>query len=314
MRRASRSQTVFAICIIFAAIIACSKMSSVPGQENPNRNAAGEPPSNGQTPPPALDTPPPTTQGPPPSSSDLEKENIGTKARVQDVFDQWTINAVVSGGRGRTYADVTTECWGKIEPGFALTAQQWRNPQTQSAYYRSVDQLIDKVGNQLLGDRGNALSGDERTVVLRALKALAWQESLWQHYLRHKDWFFVVLSGGSYNALDDWGITQVARSGFTPNDLLNPRYFASLGHCSISTSLSYGYTEYYDNYMEARRLTCNDTGDPMSKILGAYNKYSSGFSLCHDGLSTDPAYRDYQVRAMDGLKTHYQSMPWQKKM
>src|SRR5262245_51228360 len=190
----------------------------------------------------------PTTQ--------LEQEGIGEKITVHDLFDRWVLNESVHVGRGTHFAEVTKDCKGKIELDFALTAAQWQNRARQKRYYRSVDRLVIKVGRQLLADFGNQLSGREKAAFIRALHALAWQESLWQHSIRYKNWFFVVLSGGSYNVLDDWGITQVARSHGRPDELLNERFFASKGYCSIGSTLYYGFMEYYLIYMNARSLPC----------------------------------------------------------
>jgi len=165
----------------------------------------------------------PTTQ--------LEQERIGEKTTVHDLFDRWVLNESVHVGRGTHFTEVTKDCKGKIELDFALTAAQWQNRARRKRYYRSIDRLVIKVGRQLLADFGNQLSGREKAAFMRALHALAWQESLWQHYIRYKNWFFVVLSGTSYNALDDWGITQVARSHGHPDELLNERFFASKGYC-----------------------------------------------------------------------------------
>jgi hypothetical protein len=122
----------------------------------------------------------------------------------------------------------------------------------------------------------------------------------------------VVLSGTSYNVLDDWGITQVARSGFHRDDLLNERFFAAKGYCSIGSTLYYGFMEYYLIYMNARSLPCNDSA--MDKLLGAYNQYSSGFSYCHDEFSEDEKYRTYQIAAMNGFGNHYKNRTWLIKM
>jgi hypothetical protein len=168
------------------------------------------------------------------------------------------------------------------------------------------------VGWHLLADFGSQLSGREKEGFMRALHALAWQESLWQHYIRYKNWFFVVLSGTSYNVLDDWGITQVARSHGSPNEPLNERFFASKGYCSIGSTLYYGFMEYYLLYMDARSLPCNNSA--MDKLLGAYNQYSSGFSYCHDEFSEDETYRTYQIGAMTGFGNHYKNRTWLRKM
>src|SRR4029453_11133956 len=200
----------------------------------------------------------PTTQ--------LDQEKIGEKATVHDLFDRWVLNESVHVGRGKHYAEVTKDCKGKIELDFSLTPKQWQNPARQKRYYRSIDRLVIKVGRQLLADFGNQLSGREKKAFMRALHTLAWQESLWQHYIRYKNWFFVVLSGTSYNVLDDWGITQVARSGFHRDDLLNERFFAAKGYCSIGSTLYYGFMEYYLVYMDAGAPPCNDSA--MDKLLG----------------------------------------------
>ena len=122
----------------------------------------------------------------------------------------------------------------------------------------------------------------------------------------------MVVSGGSYNALDDWGITQVARSHGHPDELLNQSFFAAKGYCSIGSTLYYGFMEYYLVYMDARSLPCNDTA--MDKLIGAYNQYASGFSSCHDELSEDEAYRTYQIGAMTGFGNHYNNRTWLRKM
>lgn len=292
-------------------VVSCAKTSST--SQIPNTNDT----SDVSTPTPVDETQP--TPAPPPAPAvevpaipygDLSKENVGTKERVHNLFDRWSLKSSVTGGRGSKWADVTVQCHGKIDLSYALTAQQWQIPATRGVYYRDVNKLIEETGEKLLGDRGNKLGGTEKETFMRALKALSWQESNWQHYLRYKDWFFVFLSGGSYNVLDDWGISQVARSGFSAGQLLNPEFFAKGGHCGIASTLYFGFTEFYDNYMEARAASCNQTGNQMDKILGAYNRYSSGYSACYNGYSNDSAYRDYQIRAMNGLKNHYTNMPW----
>ena len=246
----------------------------------------------------------PTTQ--------LDQEKIGEKTTVHGLFDRWVLNESVHVGRGKHYAEVTKDCKGKIELDFSLTPKQWQNPARQKRYYRSIDRLVIKVGRQLLADFGNQLSGREKKAFMRALHTLAWQESLWQHSIRYKNWFFVVLSGTSYNALDDWGITQVARSHGHPDERLNERFFASKGYCSIGSTLYYGFMEYYLIYMDARSLSCNSSA--MDKLLGAYNHYSSGFSYCHDEFSEDEKYRAYQIAAMTGFGNHYKNRTWLSKM
>jgi hypothetical protein len=246
----------------------------------------------------------PTTQ--------LDQEKIGEKTTVHDLFDRWVLNESVHVGRGKHYAEVTKGCKGKIELDFSLTPKQWQNPARQKRYYRSIDRLVIKVGRQLLADFGNQLSGREKKAFMRALHTLAWQESLWQHSIRYKNWFFVVLSGTSYNVLDDWGITQVARSHGHPDERLNERFFASKGYCSIGSTLYYGFMEYYLIYMDARSLSCNSSA--MDKLLGAYNQYASGFSYCHDEFSEDEKYRAYQIAAMTGFGNHYKNRTWLIKM
>lgn len=242
-------------------------------------------------------------------TTNLEQEKIGEKNVVRNLFDQWILNASVHEGRGTHYVEVTRDCKGKIELDFALTPAEWRDPIRRMQYYRSLDGLISTVGRDLLTDFSSQLSDPEKEDFLRALHALVWQESLWQHYVRYKNWFFVILSGGSYNGLDDWGISQVARSSFDPNHLLNKRFFDSKGYCSIGSTLYYGFMEFFFAYLDARDLACN-SNSTMDKLLGAYNQYSSGFSSCYDGLSQDKKLRAYQIKAMTGFSNHYLNRPW----
>jgi len=234
---------------------------------------------------------------------------LGTKTRVRDLFDRWTFPEAFTAGRGRHYADIAAECRGQVELDYALTAQQWRDPAVRGRYYGTVRDLIERIGTTLLTDFGDRLEGQERAYFLRALKTLAWQESQWQHYLRVGDRFFVIVSGGSYNQLDDWGITQIARSSFDPGDLLNVNFFDSRGYCSISGSLYYGFMEYYFCYLEAREHPDNGPG-LFNRIVGAYNRYSSGYSASCFELADDPGYRSYQIRAMGGFKDRFISQPW----
>ena len=241
--------------------------------------------------------------------SDLDAEDIGIKTRVYDLFNRWKLNADLRHDRGTQYAEITGECRGRVELDFALTPEEWRDSEKRRNYYRRLDSLITKVSRQLLEDYGNPLEGLEREFFLRGLKTLAWQESRWQHYLRFKDWFFVIVSGGSYNKLDDWGITQVARSSFDPAKLLNTNFFESKGYCSISSSLYYGFMEYYFCYLEARTHPGNGAS-LFNKIVGAYNRYSSGYSACYYELSPEENYRAYQIRAMGGFKDNFILQPW----
>lgn len=243
---------------------------------------------------------------------DLEREEIGTKTRVYELFDRWKLSQEVCGDRGTHYAEITAECKGMVELDFALTQAEWAEPQSRTRYYRAVDKLIEKIGNTLLADFGDILESQEREFFLRALKTLAWQESKWQHYLRYKNWFFVIVSGGSYNKLDDWGIAQLARSSFDPEILLNKNFFENKGYGSISSSLYYGFMEYYFCYLEAREHPDNSPS-LLDKIIGAYNRYSSGYSSSCFGLATeDQAYRDYQIRAMGGFKDKFILKPWEE--
>jgi hypothetical protein len=248
------------------------------------------------------------------SPENLDEGGIGVKTRVYDLFDRWKLSDSIRAGRGTQYAEISGECQGKIELDFALTPEQWQQPAMRRKYYLSIDALIARIGNQLLADFGDTLQGQEKKLFLHALKTLAWQESRWQHYLRHQDWFFVIVSGGSYNKLDDWGITQIARSSFDPKKLLNNNFFESKGYCSISSSLYYGFMEYYFCYLEAREHPGNGPS-LFNKIVGAYNRYSSGYSACYYELAAnDAAYRDYQIRAMGGFKDNFVLKPWEAVM
>src|SRR5262249_11573423 len=115
----------------------------------------------------------PTTQ--------LEQERIGEKITVHDLFDRWVLNESVHVGRGMYFTEVTKDCKRKIELHFSLPPPQWQNRARRKPHYRSIVMLIIKVGRQQPADCGNHLSGREKQAFMRAFKALAWQESLWQH-------------------------------------------------------------------------------------------------------------------------------------
>jgi hypothetical protein len=233
---------------------------------------------------------------------------------VYELFDRWKLNEDIRDGRGTHYAEVTADCPGTIELDFALTPEEWQQPENRVEYYCAVSRLIEKIGERLVSDFGDVLVEKEKELFIHALRTLAWQESQWQHYLRYKDWYFVIVSGGSYNKLDDWGITQIARSSFDSNRLLNVNYFDSKAYCSISSALYYGFMEYYFCYLEARENPGNGTS-LMNKIVGAYNRYSSGYSsCCFDLARTDEGYRNYQIRAMGSFKDKFVVRPWEKAM
>jgi len=248
-----------------------------------------------------------------PMTATAEDPTVGSRTRVHDLFDRWSFPEAVTAGRGRHWAEITAECREQIELDYVLTARQWRQPQVRGRYYRNVSDLIERIGAVLLADFGDRLEGQERGYFLRALKTLAWQESQWQHYLSYGGRFFVIVSGGSYNQLDDWGITQIARSSFDPRDLLNTNFFDSRGYCSISASLYYGFMEYYFCYLEAREHPGNGPG-LFNRIVGAYNRYSSGYSASCFQLADDPRYREYQIRAMGGFKDRFIDQPWRRAM
>jgi uncharacterized Ntn-hydrolase superfamily protein len=241
----------------------------------------------------------------------------GARTRVHGLFDRWTFPDSVTAGRGRHWAEITDQCRQQIELDYVLTAGEWRRPEVRERYYRDVNALIEHIGAVLLADFGDQLEGREREYFLRALKTLAWQESRWQHYLTLRvtgsSRFFVIVSGGSYNQLDDWGITQIARSSFDPQVLLNTNFFDSRAYCSISSSLYYGFMEYYFCYLEAREHPDNGPG-LFNRVVGAYNRYSSGYSASCFQLADDSGYRSYQIRAMGGFKDRFISQPWREAM
>ena len=248
-----------------------------------------------------------------PASGIPAQLETGTRIRVHDLFDRWTFPDSVTGGRGRHWAEITDQCREGIELDYVLSAEQWSSPQVREQYHRKVSALIEHIGAVLLADFEDRLEGREREYFLRALKTLAWQESRWQHYLTYGGRFFVIVSGGSYNKLDDWGITQIARSSFDPQDLLNTNFFDSRGYCSISAGLYYGFMEYYFCYLEAREHPDNGPG-LFNRIVGAYNRYSSGYSASCFRLADDPGYRSYQIRAMGGFKERFIDRPWREAM
>lgn len=300
-------------------LLSCSRQSMVKTHTQPSKTVSD---STQAQPMPWLDESPTkwirdfgTTRGDsslPTPPEIAESESTGTRTQVYELFHRWHFEPPISANRGTHYAELTDECRGLLEIDFALTPDAWQVPENRQAYYQAVNELIEKIGLTLLADFGKALEGAEKKLFLRALKTLAWQESRWQHYLRIGDAFFVIVSGGSYNKLDDWGITQLARSSFKPEILLNQNFFDSKGYCSISSSLYYGFMEYYFCYLEARKHP--DNGSKLfNRIMGAYNRYSSGYSASCFALADDAGYRNYQINAMGGFKDNFILQPWEDK-
>jgi len=247
-----------------------------------------------------------------PPITNLKKEKIGKRKNIKNTFYRWTLHKYSFNDRHLVWADITNDCENLIEIDFALTQNQWENPKIRTEYYKIINNLIIEIGSKLINDFGNKIVGKEKDHFIEALKALAWQESSWQHYLRYKDWFFVFLGSNFQNKLGDWGITQIARSSFSSKNLLNEHFFNSKGHCSLSSSLYYGFLEFYFCYMDAKNKSCNED-IRQNIVLGAYNRYVSGFSSCYFRFSkSSNKYRDFQIKALDNFTKTISSKPWKK--
>jgi hypothetical protein len=181
-------------------------------------------------------------------------------------------------------------------------------------YYQNTSLMINRVTEKVINDLGNELSGAEKKRVKRAFKAVLWQESLWRHYFRYKDWFFVLVSTGGFNRLGNWGISQVARARYDTGEPLAKNFFDSKGYCRLSSTVYYGAMIYYYNYIEARKNSCNGK-DTVDQLTGAYNAYSSGQSTCYKDLSAERKdIRNFQIFAMKGFRQNYKNRPWRLKL
>jgi len=247
-------------------------------------------------------------------STDLKLENIGTTVKVEGLFDRWSFNDDIKDRIFANYAEITNECKGQIELDFAFSKEEWAKTENQIKYYESVNNLIDKISEKFIADMENVLTGDEKDYFVRAFKSVVWNESLWQHYYRHKDWFFVLLSAKSFNKLCDWGITQIARSSHITGQLLSKPFFDTKAYCKISSSLYYGMAIYYFYYLKAREHPLNGNKVVM-KLLGAYNSYSSGYEGYFWNISNSREdMRDFQLGALGGFLTTYINKPWETKV
>ncbi len=241
----------------------------------------------------------------------LKKEKIGKRKIVYHIFDSYELDEKIFDQKHKVWADITEVCKGFIEIEYALTNEERLNIEKLNSYFVSVNDLIDMVTDKLLNDYGNPFDGEEKKKFTLALKTLAWQESGWQHYLKYKSWFFVILSKSTSNKLSDWGITQVARSGFKKKHLLNKAFFDNKGFCSISSTLYYGFLEYFYCYLNSREMPCNQSIN--DKLLGAYNRYVSGFSSCHNRYSQmDVDYGEFQKKVLGEFSLKLNTRPWEK--
>lgn len=245
---------------------------------------------------------------------DLALENIGIRTRVEDLFDKWTLKEDKRDRLFMNWADVTTECKGLIETEYLLDAEQWAKTENQIKYYESVEKLIEQIADRMIKDMGGILQGEEKDLFVRALQAVIWNESLWEHYFRYKNWFFVLLSDQSFNKLSGWGISQISRSDYIDERPLSQNFFDSKAYCKMSSSIYYGMLIYYYYYLDARQKTCNGTST-MNRIIGAYNSYSSGYSACfYDISDTDPEFAQYQAGAIGGFLSSFVNERWKQKI
>ncbi len=71
---------------------------------------------------------------------------------------------------------------------------------------------------------------------------------------------------------------------------------------------------FYFCYLEARENPDNGPGI-MNKIVGAYNRYCSGYSSsCFALAQSDAAYRSYQIHALGSFKDNFVLEPWKEAM
>ncbi len=240
----------------------------------------------------------------------LSEEKIGQKKRIKNTFDRWTLRKELRDRTFFNYADVTEECKGEIELEFAFTKKEWAKTEVQNRYYASIESLIEKIANQLLEDQQAPFGKEERELFVRALKAVTWNESLWQHYYRHKDWFFVLLSDAPFNHMSNWGISQIARSDYLTGKRLNQNFFESKAYCKISSTLYYGFLIFYTYYMDARSRECNGVST-INRLMGAYNSYCSGYAACFFDISNvNPDLRKFQIRALGGFMESFVNRRW----
>ncbi len=243
----------------------------------------------------------------------IEKENIGVKINVDDVYDRWTIKKNYLNGPFITYGEITSQCKGLIETDFALTKSDSENNTKRKTYFRAVNSIINITVEKVLNDFENNLSKNEKKEFKRAFKATLWQESLWQHYLRYKDWFFVLISTGGFNRLGNWGISQIARARYKTGEPLAVNFFDSKGYCKISSTIYYGAMIFFYNFLEARKNPCNGK-DLFNQLTGAHNAYASGHSTYYKDLSKDRKdIHDFQIFAMKGFRENYKNQPWKSK-
>ena len=109
-------------------------------------------------------------------------------------------------------------------------------------------------------------------------------------------------------------MTQIERASYKSGKLLSKSFFDSKGYCKISSSLYYGFMIYYFNYLEAKENSCNGKAI-MNRIVGAYNKYSSGFEPCFYDLSkNDKKFLNYQIGAIGGFLNNFVLKAWERKV
>jgi hypothetical protein len=240
---------------------------------------------------------------------DQEKEKI-KPVKAKDNLELFAIDSDYAPNEHTYWINIGNSCSGSVETDYIINYQTWNNPEARIKYYRKVEQLIERVSAKIFEDFKLDFAPEEKREFAKALKTLAWQESAWMHYYVFDQRLLLYIGLSGFNSLGDWGITQVAKSAHKKSQLLNTPYFNSKAYCSIFSSLYYGFTEYLYAYIHARKSQCN-LGSGIDRIIGAYNRYVSGFSSCHDRFSkTNREFRDFQTAALNNFRNTFTGEPW----
>jgi hypothetical protein len=244
--------------------------------------------------------------------STTEEAHIKSSGKIEGMR-LFSVDPEFAPAQHKLWIDITQDCSQLLEEDYLLTLATWTSSEKSRKYYRDIDRLIENVVEKLGKNFAISFEQGEKELFARALKTLAWQESGWLHYYTFdgKLLLFIGLSG--YNSLGDWGITQIARSAHKKNQRLNETFFNTKAYCSVFSSLYYGFAEYIYAYQDSRQMECNSDSF-IDRIIGAYNRYVSGFSACHDRFSkTNPQFGDFQKTVLNNFRHTFEEQPWLEK-
>ena len=152
-------------------------------------------------------------------------------------------------------------------------------PRNHPTFLKTIDQLITRTANKK----------EKTPFFARLVKATAWTESTWNHYVTLNNRYYVILGDGGHS----FGMMQI-------HDAYHPQTPV------LAENIEYGSKYLHELLVRARRENCpngKNKGKSIIKILRrTYAQYNDG----PDAMCRAQDLRDDKIEAI------YLNQPWQK--